>query len=81
MVLQILLFKLVDNKSAAGYVASAVADNFDKLPEDVRNELLLRLAEDEDGANYVAEVVPKHFDKLPEDVRNALMARISKLNT
>ncbi len=39
-----LLFKLADDKDSAGDVAYAVAFNFDKLPENVRNELQKRLA-------------------------------------
>ncbi|MGA9169283.1 MAG: hypothetical protein WBZ20_03950 [Nitrososphaeraceae archaeon] len=35
---------LADSKDAASVVAHVVADNFDKLREDVRNELLLKLA-------------------------------------
>jgi hypothetical protein len=35
-----LLLKLADNRGAAGDVARAVTDNFDKLPEDVIRKLL-----------------------------------------
>jgi hypothetical protein len=35
---------LADSKDAASAVAHVVADNFDKLHEDVRNELLQKLA-------------------------------------
>jgi hypothetical protein len=37
------LMKLADNKNAAWSVARAVADNFDKLPKNVRNELQTKL--------------------------------------
>jgi hypothetical protein len=37
------LFKIADNKDAVEHVAYAVASNFDKLPENVRNELLRKL--------------------------------------
>jgi hypothetical protein len=30
-----MLFKLADNKDTAGYIASAVCNNFDKLPPNV----------------------------------------------
>lgn len=35
--------KLADNRDAAWSVARAVADNFDKLPKNVRNELQTKL--------------------------------------
>jgi hypothetical protein len=35
---------LADSEDAASVVAHVVPDNFDKLHEDVRNELLLKLA-------------------------------------
>jgi hypothetical protein len=35
---------LADSKDAAFAVAHVIADSFDKLREDVRNELLLKLA-------------------------------------
>jgi hypothetical protein len=38
-----LLLKVADNKDAAWSVADAVASNFDKLPENVRNELKKKL--------------------------------------
>jgi len=57
---------------AAGEVAYAVAYNFDKLPEHVRNELLLKLAENKYSAGAVAYAVSLHFDKLPEKVQNLL---------
>jgi HEAT repeat protein len=65
------LFKLAEKDKAAGYVALAVANNFDKLPEAVRN-LLFKLAEKDKAAGYVAWAVAFNFDKLPEGVRNLL---------
>jgi hypothetical protein len=43
---------LADSKDAAFAVAHVVADNFDKLHEDVRNELLLKLADVHAGYVY-----------------------------
>ena len=51
--LQNLLFKVAENKDAASSVAYAVASNFDKLPEHVRNELLLKVAENKDAASSI----------------------------
>ncbi|MBV9667445.1 MAG: hypothetical protein JO327_04870, partial [Nitrososphaeraceae archaeon] len=39
-ILSSVLFKLADNKDRASDVAYAITKNFDKLPENVRNELL-----------------------------------------
>ncbi len=56
---------------AAEWVVWAVARNFGKLPEDVRN-LLFKLSEKDAAAGAVAWAVAKNFDKLPEDIRNKL---------
>ena len=66
-----LLLKLSENDEAAGTVALAVADNFDKLPEDVRN-LLFKLSENDEAAWVVAWAVAGNYDKLPENIRNLL---------
>ena len=55
-----------------GEVAWTVAANFDKLPQDVRNELLLTLSEKEETAEALAWSLATRFDKLPQDVRNRL---------
>ena len=49
-----------------------MADNFDKLPEDVRNKLLFKLSEKDEAAGNVARAVADNFDKLPENVRDLL---------
>jgi hypothetical protein len=66
------LIKLADNKGAAMAVAYAVSNNFDKLPENVRNELLIKLADNKDAAGSVARAVANNFDKLPLNVQNLL---------
>jgi hypothetical protein len=43
---------LADSKDAASAVAHVVADSFDKLYEDFRNELLLKLANVHAGYVY-----------------------------
>jgi Mg/Co/Ni transporter MgtE len=72
-----LLFKLAEKDKGAGAVASAVANNFDKLPEDVRN-LLFKLSEKDVAAWDIAWAVIYNFDKLPEDVRNLLFKLAEK---
>ena len=59
-------------------VAGAVADNFDKLPEEVRNELLLKLSEKKGSTPFVAYIVDCNFNKLPEDVRNELLLKLAE---
>jgi hypothetical protein len=66
-----LLVKLADNKEAARYVAEAVANNFDKLPENVQN-LLFKLADNKGAAEGISYGVADNFDKLPENVQNLL---------
>jgi len=71
------LKELAEKDSAVRDVARAVAKNFDKLPEDVRN-LLFKLAEKDSVAGDVAQVIAYNFDKLPEDVRNLLFKLAEK---
>lgn len=52
---------------------SIMAENFDRLPEDVRN-LLFTLVEKDETAVSVADAVASNFDRFPEDVRNLLFA-------
>ncbi len=53
-------------------VVYAVADDFDKLPEDIGN-LLIDLAKRESVAGDVARAVARNFDKLPDNIRNLLL--------
>jgi hypothetical protein len=73
-----LLFKLAEKDKAAGVVAWAVAANFGKLPEVVRNNLLFKLAEKDKAAEVVALEVAANFDKLPEVVRNNLLFKLAE---
>ena len=59
-------------------VARAVADNFDKLPEEERNEILLKLSEKKGSTSFVAYIVDCNFNKLPEDVRNELLLKLAE---
>jgi hypothetical protein len=74
-------FKLSEKNETAWAVAWAVSDNFDKLPEMMRNELLLKLAEKDKSAGAVARTVAYNFDKLSEKVRNLLFKLSEKGET
>ncbi|PKP58147.1 MAG: hypothetical protein CVT89_03335, partial [Candidatus Altiarchaeales archaeon HGW-Altiarchaeales-2] len=71
------LKELAKKDSAAWYVARAVANNFEKLPDDVRN-LLFELAKKDSAAGGVAQAIVNNFNKLPEDVRNLLFKLAEK---
>ena len=73
------LERLMENDKEGGVawtVAWSVAENFDKLPPDVRNNLLLKLSEKDKAALDVASTVRKNFDMLPEEVRNQLLLKL-----
>jgi hypothetical protein len=57
-------------------LASAIADNFDTIPKDIRNTLLGELADYEGHLSYVPQsIVEKllvYFEKLPEDMTTIL---------
>jgi hypothetical protein len=72
------LHKLSAMDSAAEYVAWAVRNNFDKLPEKSRNDLLLKLAEKPKYSGAVIMTVADNFDKLPKDVKNDLLQKFFK---
>jgi len=76
------LFKLSEKDKVACEVAEAIANNFDELPEDVRNQLLLRLSQRDEVAVAwdVGRAVVNNFNKFPEDVRNQLLLRLSENN-
>ncbi|MCK4244720.1 MAG: hypothetical protein KAX20_03750, partial [Candidatus Omnitrophica bacterium] len=71
------LLKVSDIDEAAWNVAFFVANNFDTLPENVRN-LLFKLSERYKTANAVAMAVASNFDKLPENVRDILFTLSKK---
>jgi len=72
------LFKLSEKDKVACEVAEAIANNFDELPEDVRNQLLLRLSENNDAAEDVASAVIDNFNKLPKNVQNLLFKLLKR---
>jgi hypothetical protein len=62
-------------------ILNTVSQNFDKLPDNVRNELLLKLAENKEAAGDIADAVSRNFDKLPDNVRNELLVKLADNHT
>lgn len=61
--------------------AWAVAENFNNITEDVRNELLLWLSDNDKAINAVASTTLENFDYIREDIRNALLSWLYSNNT
>lgn len=61
-----LLFTLSEKDEAARDVAEAVAENFDELLEDVRNNLLLEFSQKK-LTKIVKEIIKDYFYILPEN--------------
>jgi hypothetical protein len=55
-----LLFEMADNVVTASTAAGVITENFDMLPENVRNELLLKLADNVNASRDVADAVAKY---------------------
>lgn len=73
------LSRLADNNARAGAVVSALYNNFDKLPENMRNQLLFKLASNKCGD--VASVLAFYYDKLPPNVQKLLCRLASNKET
>ena len=73
-----LMLKLSKKDPTAWEVARAVAENFDNLPEAIRNKILLELSEKDEAAREVARAVAENFDKLPEAIRNKILLELSE---
>ena len=71
--------KLFLKLAADSNLAAAIASNFDKLPEDVRNKLLIKLAGNKDASLGMDVVygLSKNF-KLPDNIRNKVQKRFAK---
>jgi hypothetical protein len=63
---------------AARAVAYGISENFDNLPENVRNELLLKVADSKEAASRVHDAVSKNFDKISKSIRNELLRKLEK---
>ena len=70
-----LLLKLSEKDEAAWAVASTVATNFDKLPDDVRNELLLNPFNINSVRKNVAETIQIYSIKIPIPLRINILTR------
>lgn len=66
------LIKLSEKNEVARNVARVIANNFDKIPEDIRNELLIKLSDNDETVWSIVWTIAENFDKLPEDIRNLL---------
>lgn len=66
-------------------IVDIVSNYFDKLPENVRNELLLKLSKDE-KINYsvaytVAKIIVDNYTNLPENIKEILFFLYDNVNT
>ncbi len=75
-----LLLKLSNDIDAAWGVLDCVDHNFQKIPENIRDELLLKVVDYSEGiSDFVSRIVSNNFHKMPENVRNELLARIRQV--
>ena len=72
-----LLLILSENNKLVWHVIWIVVENYDILPENVRN-LILNFSEKDETAWCVARIVARNFNALPEDVRNRLLLTLSE---
>ena len=55
-------------------MAGLIADNFDKIPGGIRNQVLLRIGNSRQSDWYtIARIISSEFDKIPEGIRNELL--------
>ena len=73
-----LLFELSEKDEGVWAVANAVSCNFDKFPDDVRNNLVLKISEKNWTGFDIPMAIGPNFDKLPDDVRNEFMLKLSE---
>ncbi|GAH75237.1 unnamed protein product, partial [marine sediment metagenome] len=73
----ILLKYLAGKEETVRDVVSAIIDNFDKLPENIR-QILFTLAKKDEAAGVVAFAIIDSFDELPEDVREQLLLTLAE---
>ena len=71
------LFKLSEKEEATDDVVWAIAENFDKLSEDIRN-LLLKFFKKDRAPRAIEEVIVDNLDMLPENARNKLLFKLSE---
>jgi len=71
------LLKLSEIDESVGYVASTIAANFDKLPEDLK-KILFKFSEKDEATAFLAMPIAANFNRLPDDVRNLLFKLFEK---
>jgi hypothetical protein len=71
------LLRLSENDEVAHAVAWAVRENFERLPDRVRNELLLRLSKKNEAAETVGVTLRENLGNIADEVRDGLLLRLS----
>lgn len=71
------LLKLSEIDESVGYVASTIAANYDKLPEDLK-KILFKFSEKDEATAFLAMTIAANFNRLPDDVRNLLFKLYEK---
>jgi len=56
----------------AKYLSRALVENFDELPENMRNKLLLKLGDKKEAAKDLSNVIVTNFDSLPNNIQMLL---------
>lgn len=70
------LWELSNKSEVVWNIARVIAENFDLLPDRVREELLVKLSKMEGISETIAKIVEKNFDKLSDEVRNELLLKL-----
>lgn len=68
----LLLLKLAERKETSKAVGWTLAYSFNKLPQELRNELLLKLSKMDNAEKPLAHIIVGHHDEIPSNVRNLL---------
>lgn len=69
---RILVSGLCKEGEAAWYLAQGLEENFDKIPEDERNNLLIKLSKNRWVADSVRQIVARYSKKIPSDLQNRI---------
>lgn len=72
-----LLFSLSKKKNTARGVASALAYYFEKLEEDVRNDLLLSLSKELYASPFIYRILKNNINDISADVRKKLILNLN----
>ncbi len=66
------LKKVADESKASRNVIKVIAENFNKIPENIRNELFLKLADRSEATEGLVNIIVVNFDKLPNNIQKIL---------